>query len=217
VGTYTTNLRLYKPDPNEFVDVQNQLNRNWNITDAAFKRLLEYEYSTLQTPNIVDSVDRARFYKSYSNSTVTYFQSSNTFYQDPGAYVSSWVDMSPYLTNSYVAHPSYGFHVRTVESTFTSTKEIEWSGAFWLGGSNLPVNTTVNFTSGVPSAFRPVTAKYFQVYGGNTSSDFSVARVAVFTDGVMQFTRYGSTAGSTSDDNKIEMTGIKFNWEVTGT
>ena len=217
MGTYTGTLKFYKPDPTEFVDVETQLNRNWDITDKAFKRLLEYEYTTLQTPDIVDSVDRARFYKSYSNSAMAYFRPSNIFYQDPGAYVASWSSMSQYLTNSYVPHPDFGLHVRTVESSFTSTKEIEWTGAVWLGGSNLPVNTTVSFASGIPSVYRPVTAKYFMVYGGNTASDFSVARIAIFTDGVMQFTRYGAAAGATSDDNKIEFTGIKFTWEVTGT
>lgn len=217
MGTYTPNLNFYKPAETEFVDPETQLNRNWDIADSAVKRLLEYEFTDLAVPPIDGTFSRSRFYKPYSNSIPTWFgPPSNFFYEDPGAYVSTWNSGSEYLDPAYVIHPDFPLRYRRVESSMTSTLEIEWTGAVWIGGGNLPINTNVTIMAGVPVAIRPTTARYFTMNAGNTATNYSFCRLGFFTDGTVQYKRYGDTAGATADDNRIEFSGIKYNQEVTG-
>lgn len=219
MGTLTPNLKLYKPASTEFIDPEIQLNRNWDILDAAVKRLMEYEYTSLSVPNIIGTVDRARFYKSYSNSVVTYFKTGNFFYQDPTAFVSSWVSLAPYLDGSlqFQDHPSYPIGYRVVRRTNSPTTfEIELTGAVWKGGDALELNINVNFANAVPTEMRPTVAKYFTMSAGNTAANFSVARVGVFADGTIQYKRYGVDPSNPalSAENRVELTGLKYNVEV---
>lgn len=216
MGTYTTNLKLYKPAETEFVDPETQLNRNWDITDSSVRRLLEYEFTDLAVPPTTDTLSRSRFYKEYSNSIPTYFgPPSNFFYEDPGAYVSTWNSGADFLNPLYTPHPDFELRYRTIESTFTSTKEVEWSGAVWLGGGNLPLNTTVSILADIPAAIRPTTAKYFTMSAGNTATNYSFCRI-IFVGGSVEYRRYGDAAGASADQNIVEFTGIKYNVEVTG-
>lgn len=221
MGTLTTNFKLYKPASTEFVDPEIQLNRNWDILDSAVKRLLEYEYSILPVPDITNSVDRARFYKAYSNSIMTYFKGGNFFYQDPTAFVATWTSLAPYLDDSlqFQDHPSYPIGYRMIRRTNSpTTYEVELTGAVWKGGDTLETNTNVTFANAVPTEMRPTIAKYFSMSGGNTAANFCIARVGVFTDGTLQFKRYGDDPSNPaqSPENRIEMTGIKYNLEVSG-
>lgn len=220
MGNYTPQLKLYKPDPTEFVDVETQLNANWDIADNAVKHLLEYEYTTAQTPNIVGSLNWSKFYKAYSNSVQAFYRPGQFFYQDPGAYVNSWDVANSWWNSPYVEDPEYPMFVRVIESpTFTTTKMVEWCGALWTGGSNLPLNTDVTLcpaTTGLPAKYRPTTAKYFMVNAGNANTNYSIARIAIFTDGAIQYKRYGDSAAASTSESRIEFTGIRYNLEVTG-
>lgn len=221
MGTLTTNLKLYKPAPGEFVDPEIQLNRNWDILDAGVKRLLEYEYTALPVPNIVNSVDRARFYKSYSNAVMTYFKTGNFFYQDPTAFVSTWTSLASYLDGSlqFQDHPQYPLAYRMIRKASSPvTAEVELTGAVWKGGDALETNINVTFANAIPTEMRPTVAKYFSMSAGNTSADFCIARVGVFTDGTLQYKRYGVDPSNPaqSAENRVEVTGIKYNVEVAG-
>lgn len=222
MGTLTTNLKLYKPDPTEFVDADVQINRNWDITDQAVRRCLEYEYTSLAVPDVSDSVTpRSKFYKPYSNSLITYIKNTNTWYQDPSAFVAAWNGALFYFSEGYNFSPTgFEVHVRLVKKSGGSTAEVEWSGAFYeLGGTmELNTNVTVIPPGVIPSQFTPTVTKYFNVYAGNTSSDFSMARIFIGSDGSMQFKRYGvNPSAGTSDENRVELTGILYNVEVSGT
>ncbi len=222
MGTYTTNLKFYKPDATEFVDVDTQLNRNWDIADRAVRRLMEYEYSSLAVPDISDDVTRrARFFKIYSNTVIAYFKSSQTWYQDPKAFVSTWKPALSFFSEGYNFAPS-GLtpYYRVVATPGGGTTQIEWCGAFFeLGGAmELNLNTTVIPAGGIPTEARPAVSKYFDVWCGNTSTDFSIARLLFGADGSLQFKRYGVNPSSgTSDENRVELTGVRYNVEVTGT
>lgn len=216
MGTYTPNLKFYKPDPAEFVDVDVQLNANWTIADPAVKRLLEYEFTNLPVPDVVGSVDRARFYKIYSNSFMAWFESLGIFYQDPKAFVAPWFHANTIITGGYTEHPDFPTAYRTVKNVSgTTTAEIEWAGAFWLDGSavDLNLNYTVAAPGEVPAALRPVVTKYFNVWCGNTATDYTFARVLFGNDGRIEFKRYGVDPPA-GDERRVELTGIKYNVEV---
>jgi hypothetical protein len=218
LGTLTTNLKLYKPDPTEFVDPEVQLNRNWDIADAAVRRLLEYEYTNDAMPDIVDSVDRARFYKPYSNSFMAYFRNPNFFYQDPNAFVSTWVPSAAWLSSGWSEQPELPLVHRIVKRTGTSVTEIEWMGAVWKGGAFIDnnVNMTLVEPGTLPTIIRPATNKYFNMFAGNTGTDYGMVRILIHTDGRIEAKRYGVNPGAGSAENRLEFTGIKYSLEVTG-
>lgn len=220
MGSFTSNLKLYKPAPTEFVDVESQLNSNWETVDKATRRLLEYEFSDESTPDIDNALARSRFYKSYSNSVTSFFPSQGFFYQDPGAFVSTWNKVGPNVVTPYSEHPDYPVAWRVIRKASSPvTTEIEWTGAFWLGGATLPLNTNVTGILFLPSVTIPNVSKYFNVNAGNTSANYSIARVGFFsgTPGTadLQYKRYGPSGSGTSvDENRIELTGLKYNIEV---
>lgn len=221
MGNYTPTFKFYKPDPGEFVDVDVQLNANWDIADEVVKRLLEYEFTNVQYPDISNARSaRAKFYRQYSNSPVIYFKSGNFWYQDPVAYVAPFDPMLTWFLEGYNYSPTnYDVSARLVKNSGGSTATVEWSGAFWeLGGTmELNTNTTIIGSGGIPAQYRPAVTKYFNVYAGNTGSDFSVARLLIGSDGGMQFKRYGvDPSAGVSGENRVELTGVVYNVEVTG-
>ena len=212
-------MKLYKPDPAEFVDVDVQLNANWTIADPAVKRLLEYEFTNLPVPDVVGSVDRARFYKIYSNSFMTWFESLGIFYQDPKAFVAPWIHGDDSIGGGYmVMYPDFPVAYRTVKNVSgTTTAEVEWAGAFWLDTSpiDLDINYTIAAPGDVPAAIRPAVTKYFNVWCGNTATNYTFARILIGNDGRIEFKRYGVDP-PVGEERRVEFTGIKYNIEVAG-
>jgi hypothetical protein len=224
VGLYTTNLKFYKPDATEFVDPETQLNRNWDISDGAVRQLLEYEYSALSSPDVSDAVDRARFFKPYSNSVMAWFKSGPFFYQDPKAFVSPWVSAKGYLQLGWFEHPDFPLCYRIIKISGGSTAEIEWTGAVVTQYPNpttidVNINLTVVDAAGValPVGVKPIVNKYFTTSSGNTSTNYSIGRLFFGSTGGVEFKRYGSDPTTPGDENRIEFTGIKYNVEVVGT
>lgn len=220
MGDLTANLDLYKPATTEFVDVNTQLNRNWEILDTAAKRLMEYEYVTDPVPNVTGSVDRPKFYKSYSNSVMTYFQEGRFFWQSPSSPVNSWTSGKSWLTGGYKEYPNLPVFVRENKVISGATKrEIEWAGAIQLNdGDIIPTGTTIIVMpdGSIPAAFRPTRSQYFTTWAGNTSTNYSIARVFVSFLGRIEIRRYGSNPTAGSVESRIELTGIKYDAGVTG-
>lgn len=219
MGTLTTNLQLYKPAATEFVDVETQLNRNWDIADSAVKRLLEYEFTPLQTPDLTNVVNRSHFYKSYSNSFWAYFKTTNLWWQDPKARVSSWVSAASLLQSGWFELPDMPLYYRIIKNTGSSTTEIEWTGAVCNQVPD-PVTIDVNTnmfiidTGGLPASIRPTVSKYFTMFAGNTSTNYSISRLFFSSAGNVEIKRYGSNPTSPGTENRIEFTGVKYNLEV---
>lgn len=216
MGTFTSNVKFYKPDPSEFVDVDAHLNVNWQIADKQVRRLLEYEFSTASTPDVFNAIERSRYFKHYSNSVMAYFPSQGFFYQDPYSYVSTWNKAGSLLASGYTEHPDYPVGWRIIRNVNSpTTAEIEWTGAFWIGGGVITNNTNVTVIANLPSLTVPVVSKYFTMNAGNTTANYSIARVGFFSGspGTLQYKRYGD-AGNSTDENRIDLNGIKYNVEV---
>lgn len=219
MGTYTTVLKLYKTAADEVVDVEQQMNYNWDISDLQMRRLLEYEYTTAAAPNVVGALSRSRFYKEYSNSFMAYFSGGNFFWQDPTAFVSPWVDATPLLQAGWFAHPEFPPAYRIVKKSGGTTSEIEWTGAIATDPVN-PIQIDVNTNMAVidigdvPGDVRPVVSKYFLMNAGNTATNYSISRVFFNSNGSVEIKRYGANPTNPGMENRIEFTGIKYNVEV---
>lgn len=213
MGTYTAELKLYKPDPNEFVDVETQLNRNWDIADKSVRRLMEYEYSNLSVPDAGSTPDNSRFYKSYSNSFMALDRTNNVYFQDTTAFVSEWKKALVNNTDQFEAS-GFPLYYRVIKKNGGTTTEIEWTGAFDELGTPMQLNTNVVQVMILPAETIPQVTKYFTVNAGNATNSYSIARLA-FASGAagtadMGYKRYGAAAGTSSSENRIELTGIKY-------
>lgn len=220
MGTFTTNFKLYKPVPNEIVDVNQQLNYNWDVVDLNARKLMEYQYFT--GPSVSDIVGTSnrkgeRWYKTYSNSILG-ADGPGSFLQDNFAHVDTWINASSFITQvsgpSWQAYPSNEPHYRVISSSGTTT-EIEWVGRVWIGGAQ--IQPVVNYTpvlTGLPAGIRPVVGKYFNLYAGNTTTDYASARCLADTAGNLQFMRYGNGAATASTENYIDLGGVRYNLEI---
>jgi hypothetical protein len=222
MGTLTTNLNFYKPASTEFVDVETQLNRNWDIADRDVRRLLEYEFSNLAVPNNIDAVNRSRFYKIYSNSIQAWLKTSGFFWQDPYTYVSAWVPCREFLTEDFKEHPSLPICYRIIKKAISpNTTQIEWMGAFQTVTEevmDLEASVTVIAPDVIPVGVRPSITQYATVNAGNTTTNYSMARLIFTNAGELQYHRYGATpSAGPSTENRCELTGVTYNVEVTGT
>ena len=223
MGTYTSNLKLYKPDPGEFVDVDAQMNRNWNIADEAVKQLLEYQF--INDPNGVISrdglVNNPRYFKWYSNSVLYYKSSAAAYKQDTNAFVTPWQPLGSWVAEGFMDDPDFPMGYRVIKKPGGTVSEIELCGAVqYINQAPIDLNFNLSFLQATSPTLpiAPAVHKYFTMYAGNTSSDFSIARVFISaTDGHMEFKHYGAqpSAGS-SGENRIELTGIRYCPEVTG-
>lgn len=221
MGTYTNNFKLYKPIPDEVIDVNQQVNYNWDITDDFCKRLLEYQYFT--GPSIGDTVGATnktgeRWYKTYSNAIIG-ASAPGAFIQDTFAHVDTWVDATSLITTvsglSWQAFPNFPPAYRVISSPGSGTTEIEWVGRLWVGGG--AIQSLVSYApviTGMPVATRPAVGKYFQLYAGNTTSDYAVARALASSNGDIQFQKYGNGAATSNLENYIDLGGMRYNVEV---
>lgn len=217
MGDYTPTFKFYKPDGDEFIDPEIQLNRNWDIADTLVKRALEYEYTSLKTPPTQGTLPRSRFYKAYSGSVVAWMREfGGYFWQDSLAYVSTFTSGKSWIGAGWFDHPDFPLAARIIRTTVGGKTEIEWNGCIWQNGAVIPSNTNLIPipTGNIPLQYRPAVPKYFEVSAGNTSTQYSIARVYLSTDGRMEIKRYGDDPPGNSAENRIELTGIKYDVAV---
>lgn len=225
MGTYSTNFKFYKPASSEFVDVEAQLNRNWDIADRDVRRLLEWEYSNLQYPSIENIKNRSKFFKIYSNSLVSYFTVSG-WWQDPKVYVSPWIEVAKlgWISNDWIQHPQLPVAYRVIKKVGGAISEVEWTGAFQsVTGGPMDIDGGMSSQSlilagTIPAGVCPATTTYWTVNAGNTSVNYSFARITITNAGEIQYYRYGPLpSAGVSTENRVELTGISYSVEATGT
>lgn len=210
MGTFTGTLKLYKPAPDEIVDVNQQVNNNWQIGDKNLRPLLEYLYTTDQNLSILGALPRWRYYKTYSNSIFAW-SGTTFFFQDVTAAVYPWVNASSLVGGGWSAHPDLPPYYRIVQTPGTVNTQIEWMGSVWQGGALIPANTPFGGVIALPAATVPVITKLFKCHAGDTASGFSIARVGFSSVGSdVGIQRYG-VAPISSNENRVDLGGIKYN------
>jgi hypothetical protein len=223
VGTFTPNLKFYKADPSEFVDVDLQINSNWEIADAAVKQLLEYQFTTTDPLIPSTTVGRPRYYKMTSNSVLHYdgISSPKSFKQDTLAFVTPWQPLGSWVAEGFADDVDFPMGYRLIKKPGGTTSEVELCGAVqYINQAPIDLNFNLSFLQPTDPTLpiKPAVSKYFTMSAGNTSSDFSIARIFISSaDGHMELKHYGALPSSgSSGENRIELTGIRYNIEVTG-
>lgn len=184
MGSYTNVLKLYKPEPIEFVDVETQLNNNLNIIDEAAKYLLEYKYTdTISINSNPDLIKKTgyKYFKSYSNSH--WYYNGNETVQDNRAHVDTWVSAAPYFAAGWRSVSGFPLHYCVVNSEGT-IKEIHWMGRIEkTDGSAITKNIATTVLTGLPAEVVPSKTRFSLNYSGDTASNFSMTRTGFLIGG----------------------------------
>lgn len=211
MGDYTSTQKYYLIDPEEFVAVDQDLNYNLRRADSRIKALVEYQVTAEASIVLSTNLEKDtgfKWYKSYTNSIWNY--RNNTLSQDVNCQIDTW---SPNGITFETGYNSVDQGVdRVAYSSFNNF--VRWRGRVRLNsGDALPTNTTVDFMT-VPTSILPVRAKYFTVYGGNsTGTEFQCFRIFVPAsnagDKRIEFCKYGGN-GSANDENYISLNDVFY-------
>lgn len=197
MGDYTTNQKYYKPDGDEFVNVEQDLNYNLRRADQRIKPLVEYAITDVPsiTSASIPKDTGFKWWKSYTNS-VWAQRSDGIIYQDPNAQIDIWSNVG------FTWEPGYGpanNDIDNVAATFYNNfARLRGRVVLNGGSSDIPANVVTNFMT-LPAHLRPATQKYFTIYGGNaTSGDFQIFRLFIPQSGAAdprcEFVKYGGAS-----------------------
>lgn len=195
MGNYSSTQGFYKPDPDEFVDVESQWNDNVRTADERVRAMVEWQYTDV--PMISGVLPRDKGYKWFKNATNSLFvctdpvsgsiqQASDNGDTDPWS-----TELITSIDNGYQSHPTIpeaqlSYRLEPAEGSVT------WRGLMVLNASmdQIPLNTNINVMT-IATGIRPVRSKYFFVHMGVSTAGYSVVRIVFLDTGVVQINRMG--------------------------
>lgn len=219
MGTKTANFGLYKPDNNEFVNVDLDLNNNLDICDDNWKREFEYKYyNDPVNPDPVDGPNETmtpgdKYYSANTGAIIFVAQDHDTW-EDVNGSIGTWSDFAPNLNGTYAGFGAIGTKDYPYFKYYDNGtgRSVKLSGKIALAsGAELPLNTSTNVGTAVP-AIQPVVDKVFLCYAGNSAS-YSVARLVIAASGTISFTRTGANVVDASQ-RWISLDGIRYSTDV---
>lgn len=196
MGTYTSTQGFYKPDPDEFVDVEAQINYNWRRADSRVKQLVEWQYIPGTYLNVGDAYASReagmKFYKASSNMVTFATNSTGTLAQDSNSKVYSWSSSGVSFYGGYQSENSdeqkFTYRIDTTDGMIHLRGGVKLNS----GADQIPRNTNITIIN-LPFNARPSRNKYFYVHMGIVSSNFSCCRVLVMaTTGDIEINRMGA-------------------------
>lgn len=203
MGDYTATQHFYKPDPEELVDVETQLNYNVERADHRVRALVEWLRTDVEV--IENSEEREtgfKFFKVHSNSLwVAQDNSGDVHFPSSNNDVDSWIDLGSSsgatFVNSYTDDVFDTDDDEDLRRELCYRREFSDGMVYWRGLVNLtddadqiPLNQNIIIVTGVPTEARPKRNKYFFTHMGVTSQ-FSVARIMFKTNGEIEINRMG--------------------------
>jgi len=210
MGDYSPNQQFYLTDPSELVDVEQHVNYNFRRADERVRPLVEYQITSL--PSISDSdltKDTGfKWYKTYSNSI--YHWRDGAIFQDANATVGAWSFSNIVFASTYT---SFNSAEGRIGYMLDDAGIVHWRGKLaFNAGSALPANVATKFLV-PPSGYSPNRARYFTVYGGDSTGDFQCYRIFIpdsaASDKSFEFCKYGGN-GTTTGENYISLNDIHY-------
>lgn len=193
MGTYTASQGFYKPDPDEFVDVESQVNFNIRRADEKVRALVEWQYT--EAPVISGSEPRDvgyKFFKASTNSLYTQKTATDFSQADSNGVTETWNNVDYAFLNSYQS-------VNDDEMALSYTERywgnglVRWRGGIRLNaGDEIPLNTSINVLQLSGIRIVPFTNKYFNCHMGDPTTGYSFVRILFGGDGVVSIVRQGS-------------------------
>jgi len=221
MGTFTPIFKLFKPDPTDTVDVESQVNNNYDIADVEFRSLMEYIYftgSSVTDAAIPKKLDY-KWYKSYNNGVAfwrKYPDNHIALSQDVKSFVTGWNDVTPYFAAAFTG-VGQRFHVdwpyARIVTRSAGLSDVTLSGKMTrVNGAEIALNTIITMFT-LPAAYWPLVDKVFTCLAGG-STNYSISRVTVSTAGVVSLYRMGDASTFAASERYIDLDGISYSTEV---
>lgn len=204
MGSYTQYQKLYKVAEGDTVDVENDLNYNWDRLDDRVRRICEW--APTEFPFITGNEQFENGFNYLKReSCAKYTGWDGAVYQDTQAFVPQW----------NLVTPAAGWQ------NATTTTRLMWANiggkVFWRGkirlasGGEIPVKTIQTVVSTLPAGAIPSTVKHAFQPGGNSPAGQPCVHMIVFnTTGTIQVFKYGTAQGTAATDRYINFSGIEF-------
>lgn len=197
MGSYTPNQNFYKPDSDEFVDVDTQINYNLRRADERVRAMIEWQYTEAAIISGTEPRDVGyKFYKASTNSLYVAPYSDLDLQQSSN--LNSTLSWTTSGLSSQGGYRSVDFATQQLSYRVEGFDgQCTWRGAIQLNDTadQIPVNTNiVVFTMPAAGSTSPTPlsrAKYFYVHMGIAPGDFSCARVLFKTNGEIEINRMG--------------------------
>lgn len=202
MGSYTDPQRFYLIDPDEIVNVDNDLNYNIQRADERVRPLVEYAVTDVASISSADIPKDTGFkwYKTFTGGIWSSRDAAGNLAQDPNSYIDTWSTLSLIFDSAYVS----GDDEHRVSYSVSTDNWVTFRGRVSrTDGEELPANTTVDFLT-PPVSILPNKNRYFFVHGGNAvTGDFQVFRVFIpastNADLRMEFIKYGGNADTVGE------------------
>lgn len=211
MGNYSPNQNFYLTDPDELVNVEQDLNYNMRLADARVRPLVEYQWTDEPVIGQSDLPKDTGFkwYKSYTNSVWVYREDTGVT-QDTNSQIDTWSTGLTWAAGYGPANNNVDNVAITMQNGMVRLRgQVVLNG----GASDLPLNVSTNVFE-IPVQFKPVDPCYITLYGGNASSgDFQTFRFfvpgAAAGSQFCQFIKYGGT-GSSASERFLSLNGVYF-------
>jgi hypothetical protein len=192
LGTYTATQDFYKPAPDEFVDVESQINYNLRRADEDVRAKVEWQYTEL--PVISGFAPRElgyKFYKASTNSLFVCAEADLTLQQH-----SPFCPTEAWTASGILSFPG-GYQSEDLDTKRLSySKEgfdgiVQWRGSLKLNNyDQIPLNTNIQVMT-IDPAIAPARSKYFTVHMGIQAGNYSICRVLFLNTGSVEINRMG--------------------------
>lgn len=217
MGSYTPNQKLWKPDETDLVDVERDIEYNWNRLDDRTKKI--FEWTASDEPVLTGNVpmeNNFKYLKRETNSKwVSWFDPSTqqqVLKQDATQFVPGWVLITP----------SAGW----VNGTTTTRLMVQFTGPATAGGENLisyrgiirrnpaaelQIKTDTTVATGISALYRPAVDREVVFMGGDATAGMVASGMLRFTaTGEIHFFKYGTAQGGLSGEWIIPFNSVSF-------
>lgn len=197
MGEYTANQNFYKPDPDEFVDVDSQIAYNFRRADERVRAMVEYQYTDVPVISGVEPSDKGyKFFKASTNTVYVRRTEDLILSQaSPNGDTDSFTTSGLSSQNGY---RSVDFATQQLSYRVEPTSGVcTWRGSVQLNDAadQIPLNTnTVVFTMPAAGSASPTPiarSKYFLVHMGIATGGFSILRIFFGSNGNIEINRMG--------------------------
>lgn len=215
MGDYTDTQKFYLINGEELVNVDQDINYNFDRADQRIKPLVEYQVTDVPNLSVATVAKETGFkwYKTFTNSVWNY--RNGVLGQDVNSRISEWSISGILFQSGYgSANLEEGRIAWSINDGFATLR-----GRLVLNGGtiDLPRNTTTKFMT-LPDVALPVKARYVTVYGGNAGTDFQMARIYIpartSSDKNLEFCKYGGVS-TVNTEKYISLNDCRYALEDT--
>lgn len=207
MGTYTSNQNFYLIGTSDFIDVDTDLNYNWDRADERIRGLVEYQRTdaaSISVANLPREVGY-KFYKTYTNSLWNCQASDGSIYQDPNAQVDSWSNSGISYSTGYTSDTATDGAVSY--SSFNGWVHLR-GRILHNSGAAFPTYTGTQFMT-LPASVTPTGTRDICVSGGDDPTNYQYFQIAIDTTGKCWFTLMGATT-PVANQNFLPLNEIMF-------